>query len=133
MRISDWSSDVCSSDLLARIGVDPGHVIQIVMLTIAMRQPGKYTQYAQVALQAYPFVSAMKVDEIGGNRQPGRLGGFPLAYGTIQLLSLFPRGARIHTQRGDVVADRPDQVNLLFHDARTATMEKLGSEAGAGR
>src|SRR3546814_14488811 len=86
MRISDWSSDVCSSDLLARIGVDPGHVIQIVMLTIAMRQPGKYTQYAQVALQAYPFVSAMKVDEIGGNRQPGRFGGFHVAYGPIQLL-----------------------------------------------
>src|SRR3546814_11773537 len=109
MRISDWSSDVCSSDLLARIGVDPGHVIQIVMLTIAMRQPGKYTQYAQVALQAYPFVSAMKVDEIGGNRHPGRFGGFPVAYGPIQLLRLFPRGARIHNQRRDGVADRPAQ------------------------
>src|SRR3546814_5510622 len=98
------------------------------MLTIAMRQPGKYTQYAQVALQAYPFVSAMKVDEIGGNRQPGRFGGFPVAYGPIQLLRLFPRGARIHNQRGDVVADRADQGILIVDDAWTAALEIERSE-----
>src|SRR3546814_19481649 len=93
------------------------------MLTIAMRQPGKYTQYAQVALQAYPFVSAMKVDEIGGNRQPGRFGGFPVAYGPIQLLRLFPRGARIHNPRGAVVADRADQGILTVDDAWPAALD----------
>src|SRR3546814_3345240 len=90
-QAQQWAEYAVAACHLARIGVDPGHVIQIVMLTIAMRQPGKYTQYAQVALQAYPFVSAMKVDEIGGNRQPGRFGGFPVAYGPIQLLRLLDR------------------------------------------
>src|SRR3546814_9958126 len=40
MRISDWSSDVCSSDLLETLGIGDAHVAQLVVQPLASDEHG---------------------------------------------------------------------------------------------
>src|SRR3546814_3380815 len=41
MRISDWSSDVCSSDLLGGIFAEPGEILAQLLLVRVLRDSGR--------------------------------------------------------------------------------------------
>src|SRR3546814_596543 len=51
MRISDWSSDVCSSDLLARLG-DPHHRLPPVFHVAGTNGKGSTCAFLRAALEA---------------------------------------------------------------------------------
>src|SRR3546814_19973720 len=65
MRISDWSSDVCSSDLKARILPDRPWATSIHRRADAARE-GRETGEAGVGLDVLGRVERLDVDPLGG-------------------------------------------------------------------
>src|SRR3546814_16798175 len=99
MRISDWSSDVCSSDLLDQIGSAAGQLrLELVDLVITLAPFGLARETLD-ALDQQPAVPAPIEDgDFALARQP-----HPEAQEEIDPLFLVPRGpARPHpnTQAG---------------------------------
>src|SRR3546814_6298849 len=82
MRISDWSSDVCSSDLIFVVSshaAGPGHHLQVhhiindyqkILLTIDF-SPGTDTTYLRIKTRRKGFCSLQEHIAVGGiPRQP---------------------------------------------------------------
>src|SRR3546814_5164497 len=53
MRISDWSSDVCSSDLHFAVEVPVQYDRQIVIFEAAQRAKGKIGDHAEIAVRQF--------------------------------------------------------------------------------
>src|SRR3546814_20309638 len=77
MRISDWSSDVCSSDLLAQLqqtleAVDVGqlevqqHQVEVFELPHGLQRPGRRGRLQQLAGPEAAFQQASKAKDYRG-------------------------------------------------------------------
>src|SRR3546814_15388171 len=69
MRISDWSSDVCSSDLASR-GTGHAHPIQTGKNKMANRQPQRQTLAAAVFAACLTMSIAAQAQEADAAAQP---------------------------------------------------------------
>src|SRR3546814_10950671 len=97
MRISDWSSDVCSSDLIRRIG-DPGRVIVPAALGV-LHRPAPRVRALQVAgADGHLAVAAGDVQHVGGLGQPGK----PAAQSLHDPLPVLDAGAEPRRARGKI-------------------------------
>src|SRR3546814_20261223 len=82
MRISDWSSDVCSSDLL----VDPGlatdvahrHDLDHRHVVAAIAAPAQH-------VRELVLVHTLQRDGVDLHRQPGAVGGFQALHDLVEL------------------------------------------------
>src|SRR5690606_4935783 len=99
------------------------HVVEVAVLAVTMRQPREDAQHLELALDAHPFVVAIEIAEVPGNRQPGRPGGLPVAHHPVDLAFLGPVDIRVAEQRNRVVGDRALDRILEVDDARPALLE----------
>src|SRR5690606_12205970 len=78
--------DVIACSHLTRVSEHARNMVEVAMLAITMGEARKYAKNAQVALQPHPFVSTMKITEVGCNRQAGSACRFPVTDGPVELL-----------------------------------------------
>src|SRR5690606_21299734 len=87
--------DAIAPGNLPDVALDPWDMLKIMVLAVAVGQACEYAQYAQVALQAHPFVRAVEIGEVGGHGKAGGAGRLPVADGPVELLCFFPGGSRV--------------------------------------
>src|SRR3546814_15492489 len=98
MRSSDWSSDVCSSDLLARGGAVPRAIIGGAQEAAALDD---IILAACLACRPFPYIADKVVDamlvgrEAGDRRAPGKTVGAKVAHGKGTLIIVVDRLARL--------------------------------------
>src|SRR3546814_10284860 len=81
MRISDWSSDVCSSDLIAEIGL---RTQRLENLTLGNpEQPDLSADWVEVDISAMGFTPRVTAVRAGGVRLRGRIVDGKLLLGEI--------------------------------------------------
>src|SRR3546814_8459758 len=97
MRISDWSSDVCSSDLLDRLAVALGESRDLQAVTTTPLLSRKAQGSAVAAVSSHLGLSGLTAKFLGvlaANRRLGALGGMIRAFQAIAAAS-----------RGEVTAE----------------------------
>src|SRR3546814_17514328 len=124
MRISDWSSDVCSSDLAAAELVDRDDAL-LEEVVGDRGNPALVVAHLVVGAGAELLDAAAQLvggDEAAlGIRQPAQAGVDPLPPGSIVVLAEFPGPSRqaahvVVAGRPDIAAARAAAGSFLAHD-----------------
>src|SRR3546814_14159436 len=121
MRISDWSSDVCSSDLLVR---EPGHLIDVMPTLVELAgatYPKSFNGHAILPMEGRSMAPAFRGEaltrgkpifwEHEGNRAV-RDGKWKLVAGFQQPWQLFDMAAD-RTEMHDLAAKEPARVRTI--------------------
>src|SRR5215470_4516543 len=74
----------------AEITHDPGHVLQVSILAVAVPQPREDSEHLELALHAHPLELTPERREIGGDRQAGITRVLPVSRGPVELPFLIP-------------------------------------------
>src|SRR3546814_11516579 len=106
MRISDWSSDVCSSDLIARQQVEGGLIFGLAAAVGATTDYDGGVATArklhQLGLPKLSQSPEILVEFIDSDREPGGLGeiGVPVVATAIATAMFTATGRRLDRKRG---------------------------------
>src|SRR3546814_16863879 len=92
MRISDWSSDVCSSDLSAGLAALVGHPADSTAQDIAHQHGLDLSAHNAQQITQAMCRSADLILVMESEKQRGLEQSYPLARGTISYLGALPNG-----------------------------------------
>src|SRR3546814_7389025 len=89
MRISDWSSDVCSSDLGGFVGRDQSGARAHLYAEVAQRHPRFHRQRAHGGARIFDDMAGRPVDSDQGEQVKGQILGMRSEEHTSELQSLM--------------------------------------------
>src|SRR3546814_3481112 len=121
MRISDWSSDVCSSDLLTRQGFTGHSMGGHGALTVALRTADRFR-----SVSAFSPIVAPTQCPWGEKALTGYLGEDREAWGAYDACALIAAGARLP----DLLVDQGDADTFLAGQLKTELLVEACERAG---